>query len=336
MAQLLSLSEWNRLPIGRIEDLSDAVHGAGLEATQMARGEVSGGLAFAEAGGMVFTSGLIDGRVALAGPLSQTGVTLGIGLTLPPGARQWLSEVTTGEVAIFHGGDEHDSLYEPGSLYATVTLPMEVLEAEAAERGVVLDGKVLGGTRLHARRAAAKDVAPLRARFGTIHAGGAVAPDNGTARLMLDLLIRHLARPPITHRGRGDPGGHGRVFRRARAFIHENLAEPISVDEIAEAAGASRRTLFRAFAEILGETPFAYVRRLRLHRIRHDLASDAERACTIALVAVDWGMSDLGRMAGAYRALFGERPSETLAKARAERDAEHDSGTHRIDRAPDG
>jgi hypothetical protein len=43
-------------------------------------------------------------------------------------------------------------------------------------------------------------------------------------------------------------------------------------------------------------------------------------------------MSDLGRMAGAYRELFGERPSETLAKARAA----HDSGTDRIDTARHG
>lgn len=314
MARLLS--SWNRVPIGSIEDLSDAVHGAGLRATQMTRGEVSGGIAVADFGGMVFTSGLIEGRVALAGPLSQAGVTIGIGLDLPPGTRHWLTEVHAGEVAIFHGGDEHDSLYQPGSLYAAVTLPAEMLEAEAAERGFVLDGKVLGGTRIHARRVAPEVTAPLRAAFREIHGGGAVAPDRGTARAMLDVLIRHLARLPITHKGRERADGHGRVFERARAFIVENLGEPISVDEIAAAAGASRRTLFRAFAEILGETPFAYVRRLRLHRIRHDLANDEERACTITLVAISWGMCDLGRMAGAYQELFGERPSATLARRR--------------------
>lgn len=144
MARLLPLSSWNRVPVGRIEDLSDAVHGAGLRATQMTRGEVSGGIAFADLGGMVFTSGLIEGRVALAGPLSQSGVTIGIGLDLPPGTQHWLTEVRAGEVAIFHGGDEHDSLYQPGSLYAAVTFPAEALEAEAAERGFVLDRKCSG------------------------------------------------------------------------------------------------------------------------------------------------------------------------------------------------
>jgi AraC-like DNA-binding protein len=73
--------------------------------------------------------------------------------------------------------------------------------------------------------------------------------------------------------------------------------------------------LFRAFADILDDTPQTYTRRLRLHRIRHNLANDAEKASTIALIASQWGVTDQGRMASRYRELFGEQPSETLARA---------------------
>ena len=51
--------------------------------------------------------------------------------------------------------------------------------------------------------------------------------------------------------------------------------------------------------------------RLRLHRIRHDLASDDEAARSIAIIANQWGVSELGRMSGRYRSIFGELPSET-------------------------
>jgi transcriptional regulator GlxA family with amidase domain len=104
----------------------------------------------------------------------------------------------------------------------------------------------------------------------------------------------------------------------------------MSLDEIASAAYTSRRTLYRAFADILDDTPQTYVRRLRLHRIREDLASDAEKACTITIVANQWGISELGRLAGWYRELFGERPSETLAQAHLPTDAQalhHDDKT---------
>jgi AraC-like DNA-binding protein len=108
---------------------------------------------------------------------------------------------------------------------------------------------------------------------------------------------------------------YARIVSRARAYIHAHLTDPISLDAIALAAHTSRRTLYRAFAEILNDTPQTYVRRLRLHRIRADLAGDAERACTVTIIANQWGISELGRLAGWYRELFGERPSETLAQA---------------------
>jgi AraC-like DNA-binding protein len=121
------------------------------------------------------------------------------------------------------------------------------------------------------------------------------------------------------------------VVRRARTYILEHLAESITPDTLAQAALTSRRTLFRAFAEILGDTPQVYVMRLRLHRIRHDLASDEERACTVALIANQWGISELGRMARRYRDLFGEFPSDTLAKERPH--TRLDAGTTRLARS---
>jgi hypothetical protein len=58
------------IQIARIEDLSDAVYGAGLEATQMSTGRLTGGLTFSQGNGIIYSSGLINGQVALSGPLS--------------------------------------------------------------------------------------------------------------------------------------------------------------------------------------------------------------------------------------------------------------------------
>jgi AraC-like DNA-binding protein len=304
---------WHRLPITRIEDLSDAVLGAGLEATQMSTGALCGALAFAGSGGMVCTSGLIGGRVALNGPLSQHLLTIGIGLDIAPGTAHWHNEVETGNIGVFFPGDEHESLYTCGSLYMTVSLSEERLEEEAAQQELVLDRKVLGGTGVHPRNMDPKFIAAMRSRMWRIHAGQHVHGDGGLDREMLSAAARHLARPPYAPKVGTDPGLHGRIVRRARDYIIDRLPEPISVDEIAAAAFTSRRTLFRAFAELLDDTPLNYVRRLRLHRIRSDLASKGEATRTIARVSNEWGISDPGRMAGWYRGLFGEWPSETLS-----------------------
>src|SRR5262245_23963382 len=84
---------WQRIRITRIEDLHDAVLGAGLDAMQLSTAPIDGSLVFAERDGMQFSSGLINGHVALQGPLSQSFVTLGVALSMPRSARHWLQEV---------------------------------------------------------------------------------------------------------------------------------------------------------------------------------------------------------------------------------------------------
>ena len=110
------------------------------------------------------------------------------------------------------------------------------------------------------------------------------------------------------------PRGRARIVHRAREYIRENLTAPISMDELAQVAETSRRTLHRAFLEVLGDTPQRFVRRLRLHRIRRELVSGAGVGRTIGAVARSWGAgTDLGRLAARYQQLFGESPSTTLA-----------------------
>jgi AraC-like DNA-binding protein len=317
MSSGLRSDGWTRIPVASIEDLSDAVLGAGLEATQMSRAPVSGSLAFATHDGITFTSGHIGGRVSLTGPLSSDMITLGVGLVLAPGTRHWLNEVTTGNVGVFLPGDEHDSLYTTGSLYACVTLSAERLEEVAARYDLVLDAKTLGGTGIDANRRFPKtDIARLRMRFERIHAGylADAADTCMTGQLLLDAMTLHFARVPRFQIGGTDPQGLARIVARARAFINANLDQPLSIEKIANAAATSHRTLHRAFQAVLDETPYSYVQKLRLNRIRHELVTDAERVCTITSIANRWNISELGRFAAWYRDLFGELPSQTLAR----------------------
>jgi AraC-like DNA-binding protein len=236
---------------------------------------------------------------------------------MAPGTRHWLNEVESGAVGVFLPGHEHDALYPPGSMYAVVTLPAERLEEIAAKSDLVLDEKTLGGTGIDAKKKFAEpDLFRLRTKFDRIHAGGrGNASDARTiGTKLLDAMIVHFARLPRFQIGGTDPHGLARIVARARAFIHENLDRPLSIDKIASASATSHRTLHRAFQIVLDETPYSYVLKLRLHRIRHELVSAAEIACTITSVANHWGLSELGRFAGWYRDLFGELPSETLAR----------------------
>ena len=105
--------------------------------------------------------------------------------------------------------------------------------------------------------------------------------------------------------------GSERTVRRATAYIDDHLAEPITVGDIALAAGLSARGLNAAFQRVLGTSPSVYLRRARLAAARRDLLH-APHDTSVADVAQRWGFTHLGRFAANYRTEFDELPSATL------------------------
>lgn len=102
---------------------------------------------------------------------------------------------------------------------------------------------------------------------------------------------------------------------RALDWLKTRLNEPVRVDRLAEVAGVRPRTLEAHFRRFLGTTPLGWVRTARLAQARRRLL-DAGARDTVTGVALSSGYSQLGRFAAHYREQFGERPSETLRRAR--------------------
>lgn len=109
-----------------------------------------------------------------------------------------------------------------------------------------------------------------------------------------------------------DGDGLTAVVDRAVAFIDANVADGITVCDVADGAYVSVRTLNRAFHRHLGVTPAAYLRSRRLAGARHDLEAAGPVGTTVTAVATRWGFSDPGRFAAVYRHEYGETPRATL------------------------
>jgi AraC-like DNA-binding protein len=111
------------------------------------------------------------------------------------------------------------------------------------------------------------------------------------------------------------PGGAcmPRHVRKAAEFIEANVAEPIGIDEIVRASGASMRSLYAGFRRFRGTSPMEFLRTQRLKRVRDDLR-EAASGTTVSDVAARWGFYQFGRFAAQYRQLFGESPSATLRR----------------------
>lgn len=107
-----------------------------------------------------------------------------------------------------------------------------------------------------------------------------------------------------------------RLVSRAQEYMDSRASAPIHISELASVLRVSRRSLHRAFDEVLGISPIRYLRHRRLCEARILLKERADLNTTVADVAFKHGFSDLGRFSSYYRSLFGEHPSESLKSSR--------------------
>lgn len=100
---------------------------------------------------------------------------------------------------------------------------------------------------------------------------------------------------------------HWQLVQQARALVQGQLQQAPTVGELCMALGVSRRTLQNAFHRILGISPLAYLRAIRLGAVRQALKT----ASSVTEAATDMGFWHFGHFAKDYQAMFGELPSQT-------------------------
>jgi len=104
-------------------------------------------------------------------------------------------------------------------------------------------------------------------------------------------------------------------LKNAREYVREHSHEPLTLRELCEAIGMSKRGLEVMFHESIGISPGAFIRHQRLHGVRRSLLATTPRRGVVKESALDWGFWHMGHFASSYHTLFGEKPSETLGRA---------------------
>lgn len=94
--------------------------------------------------------------------------------------------------------------------------------------------------------------------------------------------------------------------RKAREYIEQHLDAPIAVMELANLVSLSPGYFCRAFKESFGDTPHAYVMRVRLERAQELMLTTAEPLSQIAFAC---GLSDQAHLSRLFRQATGETPS---------------------------
>lgn len=106
------------------------------------------------------------------------------------------------------------------------------------------------------------------------------------------------------------------ALSQVRTWMGDRADVPLGVAALCEALGVPRRTLQYSFEQALGVTPLHYLKSVRLAGARRSLKSGQGSVLDCCL---QWGFDHPSAFARDYQAMFGERPSQTLERARGAR-----------------
>jgi AraC-like DNA-binding protein len=95
-----------------------------------------------------------------------------------------------------------------------------------------------------------------------------------------------------------------RALDRAVELLHEELAEPLSLGELAARAGLPAARLAAGFRARFGYGPGEYLRRLRVAYVRERLSGDAP----LAVLALEAGFADQAHCTRVFKRLVGVPP----------------------------
>ncbi len=102
------------------------------------------------------------------------------------------------------------------------------------------------------------------------------------------------------------------VVERIRDYIDSAGDMPVTMSRLCEVGCVSRRTLQYSFETILGVSPLQFLRVSRLNRVKRMLSSG--QAESVSDIAAFNGFYHHSQFSADYKQLFGELPSETLAR----------------------
>jgi len=96
-------------------------------------------------------------------------------------------------------------------------------------------------------------------------------------------------------------------------FVEENIDREITLDDLARVSCFSKYHFSRIFDAVTGESPFTFIRRLRLEKSATLLRIEPQK--TITEIALDSGFNDLAVFSRSFRDYFGSSPSQWRKKS---------------------
>ena len=301
------------------DDFDDALSGTTLKVDILSGGFIPTSIERFQAAHWTMDFGKIHVKARAQAPLPPNWASLGF--MGGSGNSIWHGMKTQSGALVCNppGGDGPDGQVMPGFAWTAIGVPIELWETCRALAGA----EVKGGLSKVARwQLPAPLFVSLDRQLQETHRLLHSALDDPLLLSFAERAASSFVRNITTHaweaavrdRPLADSlRNRARLARRAETWIRDRLGQPFGVADICLAHRVSRRELEYAFRGTFDTSPQQFLHLLRLNAI-HRVLLRADRSTSITMVAFKYGVNHLGRFSVSYRALFGERPSDTLRK----------------------
>ena len=302
------------------EALRNAIHDAALDIVQLEGGRISGMLTHLSVGSLGISTGSFTRSVRSLGMPSERRWTLGMLLGAP--AALQLYETMPGDLVLIQPGQELYSHHPGANSYTAVLVGEDELfthvESQLAGAADFTIWRQLSAVLVSPPQLRGERVMHFHLLMDLLMQGAGKLTEGAIEfykRNLLELMTAPILRDAEHRRPPSKPVPR-RLVQEIDRFLHAAGNRAVHISELCAHFGVSRRTLHRAFHDVLGIAPITFLRRKRLNDVHTILLGQAalEDPALIKDIAREHGFLEYGRFAGEYRRLFGERPAQTLRR----------------------
>ena len=306
----------NTCSLDSFEGLHQAIQGSHVEVMQLGRGKFRGSLSHVGIGDFSLSIGSFSVGVRTQRIATDDKLVIGMLLNASERVTHWSFDMLPADVLVMPPSTEHDGIFHGAAAYAAIRLDLaEVTSLFAGEPR--LSDPAAWYVKNHYRAHSPtgwQQRGDCRRSFPAWRSSRPACPTkwliSGNGRSSMR-WPRRLSMPCPRRTG-------ALCRRRCVWFETSNIisttagSRPVHISEICAQFAVSRRSLHRAFDDMLGLGPVTFLRRKRLCAIHSALRESNPATTTIGEIAMQHGFIELGRFAHYYHSLFGEYPSETL------------------------
>lgn len=296
------------------EQLREVVPGTRREIIQIEPGRLVGRLLHAEVGDLPVDAVSFSLGVRSCGEYPTNRITLSMLMASHGGVTHSTYRSLPGDVVLTPPGGEQENRYAGATSLVVTSITLREIEKIYGTEQALASLNYGNRAQFKGSAAVVPRIMLLLDRLkqeNTLLSGQAAS---FWKRAMIDAMLVHVihAAPSTSD---GPLPSAVKLVRLVDEFLEADENRVVHISEICRVLQITRRTLHRAFHEVVGVGPIGYLRFKRLCAIHTALRSGSLRDRTIEDIAFQHGFLNAGRFSQYYRRQFGCFPAETRLRA---------------------